>query len=329
MRKFLAIALLAITVASCNNSRYEKTASGLAYKIIKGNKSEKLKFGQFVKINGVVKRTPNDSVLFTTYGLMPEYLPVDTSSRKSHDFNEVLKLCSVGDSLIVIAQVDTIVKLGMGQYNEVLKKGGQIETRIKILQAFNSEQERAADQQKEVEKFKSNEVAELESYLKKNNIKANKTPNGVFVEVTNPGTGPKAQAGQQVTVHYTGSVLKTGKVFDSNVDTSFKHPQPFSFVIGSGQVIRGWDEGFQELSKGGKANLYIPSLLGYGPPGNGQAIPPYAALKFAVEVNDIGAAPAAQQQPQLSAEDIQRMMQQQQQQQQQQQGQQQQPGGKQ
>jgi FKBP-type peptidyl-prolyl cis-trans isomerase FkpA len=321
MRKFLAIALLAITVASCKNSRYEKTETGLAYKIIEGDKKgEKLKAGQFVKINGVVKTSPKDSILFTTYGRIPEYLPVDTSSRKTHDFNEVLKFCSVGDSLIVVAQVDTIVKMGLGQYNDVLKKGGQIVTSLRILQAFNSEQERAADQQKEVEKFKAGEVAELESHLKKNNIKAEKSPNGVYVEVTNPGAGPKAQMGQQVTVKYTGSVLKTGKVFDSNVDTSFQHTQPFSFVIGTGQVIRGWDEGFQQLSKGGKANLYIPSLLGYGPPGNGQAIPPYAALKFVVEVLDISAAPPAQpqqqQQQQLSEDDIKRLMEQQQQQQQ-------------
>lgn len=319
MKKLLAIAALAITVASCNTS-YEKTDTGLAYKIIKGGKGEKLKMGQIVKMNGMVKLSPTDSILFTSYGRMPVYVNVDTTTRKTHDFNEVLKFASIGDSIITVAQVDTLVKLGLAQYNEVLKKGQQLTTTLRLLSIIPNEQEQMADQQKELEKFKAREIAEIESYLKKKNIKAEKTENGVFVEVKSKGAGATVAQGQEVSVMYTGSLLESGKKFDSNIDTSFGHSDPIKVVIGSGAVIRGWEEGLQKLGKGGKGTLYIPSLMGYGPPGKGPVIPPYAALKFDVEVVDINAAPA--QAPidpnQMNMEELQRMMQEQQQRQQQQ-----------
>jgi FKBP-type peptidyl-prolyl cis-trans isomerase FkpA len=291
MKKLLAIAGLTFMIASCNTN-YEKTKSGLAYKIFSQGKGEKLKPGQIVKINGQVTIAPKDSILFNTFGHLPEYLPFDTSSRETHDFTEVLKFAKVGDSMVVIAQVDTLVKKGAVQYNDFLKKGDQIVYKVKILGVFNSEEEKVKDQQMEMEKEKEREIADLAAYLKKNNITAQKTENGVFVQVIEPGTGPKVKNGDQISVNYTGSLLSTGKVFDSNVDTSFKHPEPFMFVTGTGSAIQGWEEGFQFFGKGGKGVLYIPAMMGYGPAGNGREITPYAALKFEVEVKDVSMPPA-------------------------------------
>ncbi len=291
MKQILAIAGLALVFASCN-TKFEKAPSGLAYKIIKGDSKEKLKAGQIIKINGIVKLTPKDSVMFTTYGHLPEYLPVDTSATKSYDFNEILHLASVGDSVVTVAQVDSLVKMGMAQYSDLLKKGDQIQTSLKILKVFNNEQEKNDDQKKEMDLEKQREIAVIEAYLKKKGIKAEKTENGVFVEVKSAGDGPKATAGQQLTVDYTGSLLETGVKFDSNVDTTFKHVEPFSFVIGSGQTIRAWEEAFQFFGKGGKGTMYVPSLMAYGPPGKPPVIPAYAPLVFEVEVKDMVAAPA-------------------------------------
>ncbi|MDB5191498.1 MAG: hypothetical protein JWQ96_1061 [Segetibacter sp.] len=287
MKKILAIAGLAAVMVSCN-SDYEKTSTGLTYKIFKGDKKEKLKHGQIIKINGEVKIDGRDTVLFSTYGHLPEYMPVDTTTRKSHDFNEVLKLCAVGDSLVVIAQVDTLVKMGLAQYNEVLKQRDQIKTTIKILGVFEDEAAKVKDQTQEVEKEKAREIAALENELKKKGIKAQKTANGVFVETIQPGTGPLVTAGNEVTVNYKGSLVSTGKVFDSNTDTTHGHVEPFKFVIGSGGVIPGWDEAAVTLSKGAKANIYIPALMAYGPAGRGPVIPPYAPLKFEMEILNIG-----------------------------------------
>src|SRR6476646_9555453 len=93
------------------------------------------------------------------------------------------------------------------------------------------------------------------------------------------GTGATAQAGQTVTVHYTGW-LESGKKFDCSVDRG----QPFSFPLGAGRVIKGWDEGVKGMTVGGKRKLTIPAKLGYGAQGAGGVIPPHATLIFDVEL---------------------------------------------
>lgn len=100
------------------------------------------------------------------------------------------------------------------------------------------------------------------------------------------GTGAVATAGSDVTVHYTGWLYdekakdKRGEKFDSSVDRG----EPFTFPLGGGQVIRGWDDGVAGMRVGGKRLLLIPSHYGYGSDGAGGVIPPNASLVFEVEL---------------------------------------------
>ncbi len=94
------------------------------------------------------------------------------------------------------------------------------------------------------------------------------------------GTGAEAVAGKKVTVHYVGTLMD-GTKFDASKD----HGQPFSFTLGSGQVIKGWDEGVVGMKVGGKRNLVIPGELAYGASGTPDGtIPPNATLKFEIEL---------------------------------------------
>ncbi|MGF1521324.1 MAG: FKBP-type peptidyl-prolyl cis-trans isomerase [Leptolyngbyaceae cyanobacterium] len=109
------------------------------------------------------------------------------------------------------------------------------------------------------------------------------TESGLQYEDIVEGTGAMPQAGQRVTVHYTGT-LEDGTKFDSSRDRN----RPFSFTIGVGQVIKGWDEGVATMRVGGQRKLIIPPELGYGARGAGGVIPPNATLLFDVELLRIG-----------------------------------------
>jgi peptidylprolyl isomerase len=105
------------------------------------------------------------------------------------------------------------------------------------------------------------------------------TPSGLKYVDIKQGDGATPQKGQTVVVHYTGT-LEDGTKFDSSRDRS----RPFSFKLGVGQVIQGWDEGIASMKVGGRRQLIIPADLGYGPRGAGGVIPPNATLIFDVEL---------------------------------------------
>lgn len=108
------------------------------------------------------------------------------------------------------------------------------------------------------------------------------TNSGLQYKDVTLGTGTEAQTGNTVFVHYTGW-LTDGTKFDSSLDRG----QPFSFPLGEGRVIAGWDEGVTGMKVGGKRILVIPADLGYGAGGAGNVIPPNATLIFEVELLDV------------------------------------------
>ena len=122
----------------------------------------------------------------------------------------------------------------------------------------------------------------LDKYFAENNIAALSTESGLRYVIHEPGVGPNAQTGEIVHVHYEGTLMN-GKKIDSSTDRG----GPYSFYLGYGRVIKGWDEGIALLNKGAKATLYIPSSLAYGAQGAGRDVPPNSIMKFEVELVDI------------------------------------------
>jgi FKBP-type peptidyl-prolyl cis-trans isomerase FkpA len=295
------VVLFAISLVACNIN-YEKTASGLAYKIFKGNGTEKPKPGEFIKFNLLFNLADRDSVLQSTFNKIPVYSPLDTGKRTAYTYMEVLQLMNVGDSAEVSINIDSLKSKGMiDNYNPILVKGQVIIARIKLLQVFKDEKSMVADYEKSIEREKDLEIKLLEDYMSKNNIKGVKTKNGAFVVVENPGdTALKADSGKLASVMYRGYLTTTGKVFDTNMDTTKGHTDPYQFVVGSrGGSIEGFNETLPYFGKGGKGKILIPAMLGYGGQPQGEDLPAFSNLVFDIEVKDVQIPPATSQNPMM------------------------------
>jgi FKBP-type peptidyl-prolyl cis-trans isomerase len=309
-RNFLGLALAAgiLGLASCNKGGgdFTKANSGFEYKLFKsadgkyterevapaGDPTYKDRLGKILALN-VEYRTAKDSILFNSRKAqmgVPMRIKLEELKTKG-GLEEALSMLQPGDSAVFRFNVDTIfAKSFRAPVPPFMKKAGNTMTMFVKADKLQSEQEAMADQQKMMEEqqkkmmayaeeqIKKDDVI-LQDYIKKNNLKAEKSPSGIYYVVNKPGTGAKPKQGQTVAVNYKGMLLD-GKVFDS----SDKQGRPIEFPLGVGQVIPGWDQGIALLNEGSQATLLIPSTLGYGQRGAGADIPADAVLRFDVEL---------------------------------------------
>jgi len=282
------------TSKTSKSEGFEKLPSGLEFKLVKhGTGTRKPVIGDHVEIN--IRVHIADSVLFDSRK-MNNNMPVPFQVAKGKfkgDPVEGFMMMVAGDSSVMLVSVDSLKKAG-NQLAPWMKEGvGQkIQYEVAMV-SVKTDEEIKKETSEKAGKQSGIDDKILQDYFAKNNIKANKTASGLYYTILNDGMGEHPKAGQSVTVNYTGKTLD-GKTFDSNVDSNFKHVQPFTFKLGMHQVIAGWDEGIALLKKGGKGTLYIPSPLAYGERGAGGAIGPNAVLMFDVEITNIedAAAPA-------------------------------------
>ena len=241
-------------------------------------------------------RTGRDSVLMSSRRMQPTAQPVALPPQPTPGgLEEALGLLLPGDSAVFRFPADTVFAKTFRQpVPPFIKRGGntltvlasarelltmeQMQARQKQMQAAL---EKKAAQQAVAQTAKDNAL--ILAYLKKNHATAKKTAGGTYYIIKKAGTGLPPKKGQTVRVLYRGTVLSTGKEFDS---TAKRNNDPFSFTLGVGQVIPGWDQGIAMLTKGSKAVLLIPSPLAYGARGAGADIPPNTVLRFEVELLD-------------------------------------------
>ncbi len=305
--------------ASCNNVSYEKSKSGLLYKIIPSNgKDSLIKEGAIVKFNYTIKF--NDSLMerLNSYGKLPGYVKVQTPEKPSYDFLEILTQMRKGDSAVTVQMADTLMKMQSPILPTHAKRGDRITMTIKIAEVFQDDSTAQADYFKEAERDRPRQmkeqeeemakmqkqmneerakeelemersgeaakgIREIEDYLKAKNITAQKTGKGTFVAIQEQGTGAQADSGKFVTVKYAGKFLDTDSLFQASSTT---------FRLGEGRVISGWDEGIKLFKEGGKGTLYIPGFRAYGknPPQN-SPFKPFQSLKFDVELLKVSDTP--------------------------------------
>ena len=269
------------------DSGFTKTKTGLMYKIVKDAPgTQKAALGDFMEFH--ISTRMGDSVLFDSRK-MNNNMPVPYQVAKpafGGDLSEGLMMLTTGDSAVFLVSVDSVLKMG-GQALPWMKAGEdqKLQYEIAVTKVQTAAQQQA---EKKAMAGKQVEIDEklLQDYFKANNLKPMKTPAGLYYTITEKGKGVMPKTGDKVTMNYTGTTMD-GKIFDSNVDPAFSHVQPFTFGLGQGQVIKGWDEGIALMPVGTKGVLYIPSTMAYGERSPSAAIPPNAVLIFDVEVVSI------------------------------------------
>lgn len=283
----LASILMLTGMFSCKPKSFTKLKSGLEYMIVKDEKGDKKPVeGSIVTLHILTKI--GDSVLFDSRkNNNNEPVPAQVAKPQYNgDLMEGLVLLTEGDSALFRVSADSIFR--NGQMPPFVKKGDTVNFYVKMV-SVKSMDEFKKQEEETAKKQISSEEEVIKKYLVDNGITAVKTGSGLYYAITQAGTGENAKQGQEVSMYYTGRLLD-GTVFDSNQDPKFGHTEVFSFPLGAGQVIKGWDEGIALLNKGAKAKLIIPSPLGYGTRGtpgnqnNPKGIPANSILVFDVEM---------------------------------------------
>jgi FKBP-type peptidyl-prolyl cis-trans isomerase FkpA len=280
---------------SCKNGGgKQKTLNGFEVTFLDDQKGDLAKEGDYVYFKYYVMY--KDSLIFSSLMQTPMVkfkLPKLEKGdiKKAQPIAEVLHMMSKGDSVIVYQKIDEQMKKSIN-----LPHVDVLDFHVKLVDVKNEadyKAEMAVEQKEQEEKAKvlTAQAGEIADKAKKNleDYKSGKlksslitTPSGLKYIVLEAGTGPKAVVGKPVSVNYYG-MLMNGTRFDD----SWSRGQEFSFPLGQGQVIKGWDEGVANLNEGAKACLFIPAELGYGAQGSPPAIPENAELMFYIEVNKV------------------------------------------
>lgn len=285
------VLLTALLFASVSYAQeLQQSPSGLQYQIFTPNAGEKIKENDIITFN-FIQKTEKDSVLFSSYDAgRPVKIQVQPS-RSIGDLMDIFPLLSANDSVMVKVPTDSIFKEDESQRPDFFPKGSSLVFLIKI-DKVQSLEEVMAEEKAEMAKLQEAEKAALNKYIADQKLKPETTASGLKYVITKASKKAKPASGDTVWVNYTGRTLD-GKVFDSSIEeeaekAGLEQPgrtyEPISFVLGEGQVIKGWDEGLALLNEGSQAKLLIPSELAYGPRGAGEDIEPFSSLVFDVEL---------------------------------------------
>lgn len=284
-RLFLITLVLGVFITSCQNdskslSDYDITETGLYYRFYNCNEGITPQFMEFMDVQ--LSCCVNDTSVILPLNRTILQL---TEPLFAGDIFEGLGMMHKGDSASFIVRIDSTYYTLFRR--QTMPSEFTVDDIMRFDVKMNDFYPESEFTVKQIEFMKNTFIdetvkaeSELNQYFKDNNINATSTPSGLYYVTTQSGNGEKPQVGASIKVHYTGKLLD-GTVFNSSVSRN----EPFQFDLGLGQVIPGWDEGFQLMSKGEKATLYIPYYLAYGSGGYG-VIPPFETLIFDVELID-------------------------------------------
>jgi len=264
---------------------FTRLPSGLCYKII-SHGTGKRHPGIDDHIEMHIHVHVRDSIIFDSRQ-MNNNQPVPfqiTSPKFQGDPVEGFMKMVKGDSAVFRLPV-ALMKQSGGQLLPWMKDTQDVTYNV-VLVSEMTDKEQKADIAHKTAKQKKIDRKLLTKYFSDHNIKAERSPGGVYYVVRKGGSGAYAKVGDKVSVNYTGKLL-SGSIFDSNTDPAFKHKEPFQFELGTGKVIKGWDEALQLFKKGADVTIYIPSRFAYGSQDRSPGIPPNSILVFDIELLDV------------------------------------------
>jgi hypothetical protein len=291
-------------MSSCQKP-FKKAKDGSLYKVISNGKGIKAKVGNFLEFEISVKY--NDSILMDSREeAMPQFAPYDTAIIPS-PFKEAFNNLRVGDSIVIKISTDSMI--AKGNTAPFMKKGQFIFQTLKLTNLYSTKDQKDSAQKTHIKEAKERAFSKklvliekdltsnkaqiekdskiIENYLSKNNMKARKTKWGTYISIINEGVGSQLTNKDVATVYYSGHVIDSTNLFDSNIDPKFNHTQPYDVSLGDlNSVIWGWTDALLQMKKGTKAQVIIPSSLGYGKLGREPSIGPDKILIFDIEVTD-------------------------------------------
>jgi FKBP-type peptidyl-prolyl cis-trans isomerase FkpA len=302
MKKLLVLAAIVTSVVGCTNN-FKQGDNGTLYSIIEHKSNSPLiKVGDIISMNNIIK-TEGDSVLISTYDAGRVSNFIVSKPQFNGDFMSSLCLLSEGDSAVIKINADTVEKKS-GQPKAPGFKGKYYVYTVRIEKVFSqptTETDYAFEKRMQTyfkslnDKYKADESVQIKNYIANNKLAVTTTASGLNYIITTKGNGAKPRVGDTAVVNYTGKFVN-GKVFETSLEDVAKKANKFSpwysykpakITVGVNNVIAGWDEGLQLLSKGTKATFIIPSNLGYGEQGKQGLISPFTPLVFDIELIDV------------------------------------------
>lgn len=268
---------------------YKDEASGLYYIVLKNGKGLKGENGKKVSVNytgSLLDGTVFDSNVDSQFNhVQPIEFTVGTG-QMIKGWDKMVPLMQTGDKVIAI--LPSPLAYGPQARPPHIPANGILQFEMELLDAGDKAIEQVNKDDKAIlDHLKKNKIA-IKSLPKNGVVKANpkvayKDASGLYYIVSKVGDGAQAAENKNVSMNYTGSLLD-GTVFDSNIDPKFNHVEPIKFVVGKGQMIRGWDKMAPLMKVGQKVTVILPSGLAYGPQARPPHIPANGILKFDMEL---------------------------------------------
>lgn len=302
MKYLLIVAALATALSASAQTEMQRTPGGTQFQLLTHNTGDRIKVNDVLTFD-FIQKTDKDSVLMSSYDSkqLAQAQCVDPKSVTDYvasNLMEILPLATVNDSLLIKFPTDSIFKGHDDQRPAFFPKGSSLVFLLKIKRVQSLADAKAeheaelAKVQAGLSKMKTADSLNAIQYIADHKLALKTTASGLKYVITQPSVKAKPLAGDTLLVNYTGRTLDD-KVFDSSVESVAKQAnlnqpgrtyEPIEFVVGSGGIIPGWDEGLRLVGEGGKATLVIPPALAYGEQGAGEAIKPYSTLVFDVEL---------------------------------------------